>query len=124
MMNTDQTIEQAAKDNAGVFEVDLGIIHHFSSGVYAKQMTLPAGFTALSHSHNFDHMSILASGKVLVKTDDSDVVEYTAPTVVTIKAGVNHAIYAVEDSSWFCVHATEETDEEHIDEVLIKKEED
>jgi len=106
---------------AGTFEVDLGIVHHFSSGVYAKQMTLPAGYTALSHSHNFDHMSILASGKVLVKTDDSEVVEYTAPTVVTIKAGINHAIYAVEDSSWFCVHATEETDEDHIDEVLIKK---
>jgi len=114
-----QTIKQAAQEMAGTFEVDLGIVHHFSSGVYAKQMTLPAGYTALSHSHNFDHMSILASGKVLVKTDDSEVVEYTAPTVVTIKAGINHAIYAVEDSSWFCVHATEETDEDHIDEVLI-----
>jgi quercetin dioxygenase-like cupin family protein len=116
-----QTIKQAAQDNAGTFEVDLGIVHHFSSGVYAKQMTLPAGFTALSHSHEFDHMSILASGKVLVKTDDSEVVEYTAPTVVTIKAGINHAIYAVEDASWFCIHATDETDAEHIDEVLIKK---
>lgn len=114
-----QTIKQAAQEMAGTFEVDLGIVHHFSSGVYAKQMTIPAGYTALSHSHNFDHMSILASGKVLVKTDDSEVVEYTAPTVVTIKAGINHAIYAVEDSSWFCVHATEETDEDHIDEVLI-----
>jgi quercetin dioxygenase-like cupin family protein len=57
----------------------------------------------------------------LVKTDDSEVVEYTAPTVVTIKAGINHAIYAVEDASWFCIHATDETDAEHIDEVLIKK---
>jgi len=116
-----QTIKQAAQELAGTFEVDLGIIHHFSSGVYAKQMTLPAGSTALSHSHEFDHMSILASGKVLVKTDDSEAVEYTAPTVVTIKAGVNHAIYAISDASWFCVHATDETDAEHIDEVLIKK---
>jgi quercetin dioxygenase-like cupin family protein len=116
-----KTIKQATEELLGTFEVDLGIVHHFSSGVYAKQMTIPAGCTALSHSHSFDHMSILASGKVLVKTDDSEIVEYIAPTVVTIKAGINHAIYAVEDSSWFCIHATDETDEEHIDEVLIKK---
>jgi quercetin dioxygenase-like cupin family protein len=116
-----EPIKDYAKANAGVFEFDPKIIHHFSSGVYAKQMTLPAGFTAVSHSHEFDHMSILAQGKVLVKTDDSEVVEYSAPTVVTIKAGVNHAIHALEDASWFCIHATEETDEEHIDEVLIKK---
>jgi quercetin dioxygenase-like cupin family protein len=115
------TLKKQAQELAGRFDTDLGIVHHFSSGVYAKQMALPAGYTALSHSHKFDHMSILAKGEVLVKTDDSDVQKYIAPTVVTIKAGVNHAIHALTDVSWFCVHATEETDEEHIDEVLIEK---
>ena len=116
-----QSIKETVEKVSGRFDVDLGIVHHFSSGVYAKQMALPAGYTALSHSHKFDHMSILAKGEVLVKTDDFDVQKYVAPTVVTIKAGVNHAIHALTDVSWFCVHATEETDEEHIDEVLIKK---
>lgn len=114
-------IEEYFKDNIGKFDADLGIMHHFSAGVYAKQMMIPEGYTALSHKHEFDHMSILASGKVLVKTDIADNV-YTAPACINIAAGLNHAILAIEDSVWFCVHATDETDEENIDEVLIKKE--
>jgi quercetin dioxygenase-like cupin family protein len=114
-------VSEASKEHAGKFEFDPCIVHHFSSGVYAKQMTLPAGATVLSHAHDFDHLSILAQGHVLVKTDDSDVVEYLAPIALTIKAGVNHAIHALEDSSWFCIHATEETDPNKVDKVLIKK---
>jgi quercetin dioxygenase-like cupin family protein len=116
-----QSIKETVEEVSGRFDVDLGIVHHFSSGVYAKQMTLPAGTTALSHSHEHDHMSLLAQGEVLVKTDNSEAERFVAPSVVTIKAGVNHAIYAVVDSSWFCIHATNDTDPEHIDEVLIKK---
>ena len=83
-------------------------------------MSLPKGFTALSHSHNFDHLSILAQGKVKVITDEG-ITEYSAPTAITIKAGIHHAIHAIEDSSWFCVHATDETDESKVDQVLVKK---
>lgn len=100
--------------------VDLGIVHHFSSGVYAKQMHLPKGHMAFSHSHKYDHLSILAKGKVVVLTDDTEHV-YTAPTAVTIKEGINHSITALEDAVWFCIHATEETDPEKVDEVVINK---
>jgi quercetin dioxygenase-like cupin family protein len=119
-MKASMSIKDITEHYKGTFEVDLKIIHHFSSGVYAKQMSIPKGYTALSHSHVYDHLSILAKGKVIVSTDE-ETNEYIAPTAITIKAGVNHAIYAVEDSSWFCVHATEETDEDKIDEVLIEK---
>lgn len=113
-------LKESFKEHQGQFDVDPQIVHHFSSGVYAKQMSIPKGFTALSHSHAFDHLSILASGKVIVSTDEG-ITEYTAPTAITIKAGVHHAIYAMQDSSWFCVHATDETDPDKVDEVLIEK---
>jgi len=101
-------------------QVDPGIEHHFSSGLYAKQMNIPAGYSAFQHQHNYDHLSILASGKVIVQTDDGQV-EYTAPSCITIKKNINHAIHALEDSVWFCIHATGVTDEDQVDEVLIKK---
>jgi hypothetical protein len=47
--------------------------------------------------------------------------EYKAPACIKIKAGVNHVVHALEDSEWFCVHATEETDANKIDQVLIKR---
>ncbi len=98
------------------------IEHHFSSGMYAKQMLIPAGFSAFQHKHEYDHLSILASGRVIVQTDDGQV-EYTAPSCITIKRNINHAVHALEDAVWFCIHATEETDEEQVDKVLIKKDE-
>jgi quercetin dioxygenase-like cupin family protein len=103
-------------------EVDLGIKHHFSSGVYAKQMMLPKGHFVVGHAHTYDHLSILASGTVIVKTDEDKQV-YFAPACITIQKHVNHLITAVEDAHWFCIHATTETDLDKVDEVLIMKEE-
>lgn len=116
-----QTVSDRFKEMLGTFEVDLGIKHHFSSGVYAKQMHIPSGYVVGSHSHNFDHLSLLASGEVIVKTDDSEA-KYIAPAVITIDKHKNHEIHALKDSVWFCIHATEETDESKVDEVLIMKE--
>ena len=104
----------------GTFEIDLGIVHNFSDGLYAKQMFVPKGYIVGQHAHSFSHLSILAKGKVIVRTDEG-FAEYTAPACLEIKEGINHAIEALEDTVWFCVHATNETDINKIDEVLIKK---
>lgn len=94
------------------------IEHFFSDGLYAKKMLLPKDHSALTHSHAYSHLSILAKGKVIVTTDDVQE-EYTAPTCIEIKAGINHGILALEDSVWFCIHHTDEKDIDKIDEVLI-----
>lgn len=101
--------------------MDLGIQHFFSSGVYAKQMHLPAGHFAVSHKHNYDHLSILAQGVAVVRCGAEET-QYVAPACITIKAGEHHEIIAIEDTVWFCIHATDETDADKIDEVLIEKE--
>lgn len=116
------TISELFKECQGCFEIDLGTVHHFSSGLYAKQMHLPKDYFAVSHAHNYDHLSILAKGKVIVKTDNDNGVEYTAPVCIEIKKGLHHSITALEDAVWFCIHATDETDVDKVDEVLIKKE--
>ena len=90
------------------------ITHHFSSGVYAKQVDIPAGLELFQHRHKFDHMSILASGRVLVRRGDERR-EYIGPAVIEIKAGVHHAVLALTDAVWFCVHHTHEIDPEKID---------
>ena len=96
------------------------VTHFFSDGVYAKQMYLPKGGKAESHKHVYNHLSILASGKVIVEVDGLKT-SYTAPTCIEIKAGETHAIYAIDDSMFFCVHATNEKDETKIYSELIKE---
>lgn len=93
--------------------------HHFSSGVYAREMQLPAFHYAITHAHNYDHFSILADGLAMVTTDDR-VQTIKAPYCLEIKAGVKHKITALTDTTWFCIHATTETDIKKIDEVLIQ----
>lgn len=115
-----QTVSERFEELKGTFACDTLTKHHFSEGLYAKQMTLPAGYEALSHSHAYDHLSILAAGRVIVTTDAGQT-EYVAPCCINIVKNTNHSIYALEDASWFCVHATDETDADRVDEVLINR---
>ena len=100
-------------------DIDPCVVHHFAAGAYVKQMQLPAGHYAVKHTHSYDHLSILAKGEVVVMIDD-EATYYTAPACITIKAGQQHRIEAIEDAVWFCIHATDVTDPDQIDEVLIR----
>lgn len=115
------TVTNLFKERAGTFEIDLGIKHHFSSGLYAKQMHVPKGYEVGTHAHEYDHLSLLAQGKVVVRTDNESA-QYTAPAVIEIKAGIHHCITALEDVVWFCIHATDCADPDKVDDVLIQKE--
>lgn len=97
------------------------ISHHFSDGVYAKQMSLKQGYTAVTHKHNYDHLSILAQGEVYI-TANGVKSRFKAPFCIDIKAGVSHSIDAIEDSIFYCVHRTDEKDIDKVDETLIEGE--
>lgn len=96
------------------------IKHHFFGGIYAKEMKIPDHYTVVSHEHTYDHLSILSQGSVVVEVD-GEVKIYHAPAVIEVKAGLSHAVTPLYgDAYWFCIHATDCTDESKIDDVLIK----
>jgi len=95
------------------------IHHHFSAGVYAKETRIPAGYVLVQHAHKHDHLSILASGSVELAVDGVKSIVH-APACLTIPAGKHHGIKSITDVVWYCVHATDCTDEDEIDEVLIE----
>jgi quercetin dioxygenase-like cupin family protein len=113
-------IAEQFAEKKGTWAFDPQMVHHFSDGLYAKQMFMPKGFVAGTHAHNYSHLSILAKGRVILRTDDYNQ-EYVAPACIEIKAGIHHQIESLEDCVWFCIHATEETDSSKIDEVLIRR---
>ena len=96
------------------------IKHIFADGLYAKEAHIPCGMKLAKHQHCFTHFSILAKGKVYVKSGGFGQV-FEAPYCIEIKANVPHEIEALTDVVWYCVHATDEKDEEKIDQVLIEK---
>lgn len=94
--------------------------HHFAGGVYAKAMRIPEDFEVVSHKHNYDHLSILAEGCVIVEVDGKQET-YWSPAVIEIKAGAEHSVTPVNGPAlWYCVHSTDCADPEKVDQVLIK----
>ena len=98
--------------------VDPEIRHHFSSGVYAKETRIPAGSWLVQHTHKHSHLSILASGSIELIQDGKTFVLH-APACLSIAAGRHHGVKSLTNVVWYCIHATDCTDEDEIDEVLI-----
>lgn len=95
------------------------IHHHFSAGVYAKETRIPAGYILVQHAHKHDHLSILASGSVEMVVDGVKSVVH-APACINIAASKQHGVKSLTDVVWYCVHATDCTDENAVDEILIE----
>lgn len=100
---------------------EANIRHHFSAGVYAKEMSLPRGRSVETHSHAYEHMSLLGAGVALIEGDGIAPITYHAPACIVIPAKKKHKITAIEDVTWYCIHATEETDVKKIDALATEK---
>ncbi len=84
------------------------VTHHFSGGVYAREMIAPADTVMTGKIHNKDHINILSKGSMTVITDAG--VDYIrAPATFICKAGTKRVGYAHEDSVWTSIHATTAT---------------
>lgn len=64
-----------------------------------------AGDTHEGHAHVFDHITLLATGKVLMKHDKGEQ-EFTAPHLIVTPKGITHQFTALEPGTVFCcIHA-------------------
>jgi quercetin dioxygenase-like cupin family protein len=92
--------------------------HHFATGIYAKEMRVPAGIKGVTHVHTYDHFAFLCKGRAIVEVDGKRT-EYQPGSIITIVRGKQHSVFALDDIIWFCVHATDVTDPTKIDKALI-----
>lgn len=80
---------------------------------------MPADYLMLHHKHTFSHLSILASGSIELIVDNVKK-NVHAPACLTISANEHHGIKSLTDVVWYCIHATDCTDEDKIDETLTE----
>lgn len=121
---THWVMEAALKPFADVFPTE-NIRHHFTGqddakGIYAKELHIPAGMMLASHEHEYDHLSILASGTIHLTLGGITRV-WRGPVALTISKGKAHTLLAITDAVWFCIHPTDETDEAKVDDVILTK---
>jgi quercetin dioxygenase-like cupin family protein len=87
--------------------VDLKLVDN----VFVKMhQFLNVGDTHHGHAHMFDHITLLAVGKVLMKHDNGEQ-EYTAPHLIVTPKGITHQFIALETNTVFCcIHAIRDGD--------------
>ena len=59
-----------------------------------------------------------ASGTAMITVEGVESIK-VGPVAITIEAGKEHSVRSITDVAWFCIHATDVTDPEKVDESLI-----
>lgn len=79
---------------------------------WVKQMIFEyKGDAHPGHTHNFDHQTLLAKGSVEVWANGKPTV-FVAPTIMYIKAGIQHGMIAQEDGTViYCIHPLRDGDQ-------------
>lgn len=78
----------------------------FVQNVWSRQMHfLKAGDIELGHTHQFDHLTLLAKGKLKVTVEGVSS-EFTAPQMIWIHKDKVHELVALtDDTVAYCIHA-------------------
>ena len=103
-------------------QVELEVKHHFSYGIYARELFIPKGVMLTGKIHKTEQLNILTKGDISVLVDD-EMVRVRAPFTIVSKAGTKRIAIAHEDSIWITIHGTHERDLEKIEEFFIAQNE-
>lgn len=101
-------------------QVEMKVVHHFSKGVYARELHIPKGTVLTGHIHKFENLNIMSKGELTVLTEDGPI-RVKAPFTIVSPAGTKRAAYAHEDTIWTTVHGTDLTDVDEIEKAFIVK---
>jgi hypothetical protein len=92
------------------------IRHYFAGGIYAREMTIPAGVVLTGAVHRHEHLCTVSQGRIMVSTDEG-MKELAAPCTIISKPGTKRVGYALETTVWTTYHITNETD---LDKVMLE----
>jgi hypothetical protein len=101
-------------------QLDAPTTHYFGPGVCIREAIIPQGAFAIGLPHKEASMNIMLKGRLALRTPDGDVREVTPPLIMTTGPGQKVA-YALEETVWCNVFATDETDVEKIEERFVIK---
>ena len=91
--------------------------HFFAEGVYARELTIPAGVCLVGRMHKQSQINIISKGDISVLTG-SEVLRIKAPYTLVTPPGVKRAGFAHEETVWTTILGTDETDPDRIYELL------
>jgi len=98
--------------------IDIPPVHHFSKGLYARELRIPKGTIISGKIHKYENLNIMSQGELSILTE-TGVKRVKAPFTVISPPGTKRLAYAHEDTVWTTIHATEERDVDKIEAEFI-----
>lgn len=92
-------------------KIECPVTHHFASGMYGREMFIPAGTCVVSKIHRHEHLSILLSGTLTIDTEQGQET-LTGPYVFVSRVGAKNVGVALTDVRFLTLHLNlkDETD--------------
>lgn len=101
-------------------QLEIETKHHFSNGIYAREVFIPKGTLLTGKIHKTEHLNILSKGDVSVLTEFGPE-RIVAHNTFISQPWTKRVVYAHEDSIWTVLHATNAKTPDEAEEILIAK---
>lgn len=92
--------------------------HYFADGLYAREITIPAGTCLVGKIHLFEHINIISKGEISVMTEEG-IKRIKAPATIISKPGIKRVGFAHEETVWTTIHACNEKEAEAAEKALV-----
>ena len=107
-------------DRAGDTSKDAPVFHHFTPGLYARELHMPKGMVITSQIHKTRHPFVVSKGSSFVYMGGSRWEKIEAPHFGITEPGTRRLLIIMEDTIWTTFHVTDKTDVYEIaDDILI-----
>lgn len=101
-------------------QVTIEPVHRFADGLYAREITIPAGTLLTGKIHRTRHLNIVSQGDISVWSEGEPVRRIQAPFSFVAEPGTRRVGFAHADTVWTTIHATHETDLARLEAQLIE----
>lgn len=88
-------------------QLEIPATHLVHGGMYARAVTVPAGTLLTGHIYKYDHIEVMASGTLVVTTDDGSSRVLTGYNLMPALSGKKRAAYAIEETTWITFHVAQ-----------------
>ena len=114
-----EQIDRLQSEMVKMPQAELVTEHYFSSGMYCRKVSRPAGTLIVGKVHKEHHFFLCAKGEIIAWTENG-MKRLQAGDVVESKPGTKRVTLAVEDSIGITIHKTDKTDLDEIEAELIE----
>jgi hypothetical protein len=124
-----QNISTMSDDDLGVLaeyindtfdKADIQTNHYFHAGIYIREMVVPANCFVIGQAHTSgDFTNILTQGSALLRNEEGEIMEVTAPYISNAKNGNRKTAYFTSDSKWINIHNTDKTTVKEVEKDIL-----